>query len=119
MANDGYAYDIDQCDVPKERRPALSRFREKRREWLSWLDTDEHHAIWPTVHSMVWADLTFNVLRRFAEGNEENALNNPLIVEALLNSPLTKSSSADSVLSSRHNGNQRWRWGDQRLFRMI
>ena len=34
-------------------------------------------------------------------------------------SPLTKSSSADSVLSSRHNGNQRWRWGDQRLFRMI
>ena len=35
------------------------------------------------------------------------------------NSPLTKSSSADSVLSSRHNGNQRWRWGDQRLFRMI
>ena len=36
-----------------------------------------------------------------------------------LNSPLTKSSSADSVLSSRHNGNQRWRWGDQRLFRMI
>jgi hypothetical protein len=38
---------------------------------------------------------------------------------AALNSPLTKSSSADSVLSSRHNGNQRWRWGDQRLFRMI
>ena len=36
-----------------------------------------------------------------------------------LNSPLTKSSSADSVLSWRHNGNQRWRWGDQRLFRMI
>ena len=37
----------------------------------------------------------------------------------VLSSPLTKSSSADSVLSSRHNGNQRWRWGDQRLFRMI
>ena len=36
-----------------------------------------------------------------------------------VNSPLTKSSSADSVLSSRHGGNQRWRWGDQRLFRMI
>jgi hypothetical protein len=39
--------------------------------------------------------------------------------DATPNSPLTKSSSADSVLSSRHNGNQRWRWGDQRLFRMI
>ena len=84
MPDDGYAYHIDQCDVPKERRPALSRFREKRREWLSWLDTDEHHAIWPTLHSMVRTDLAFNVLRRFAEGNDENALNNPLIVEALL-----------------------------------
>jgi hypothetical protein len=41
------------------------------------------------------------------------------VADDLLNSPLTKSSSADSVLSSRHNGNQRWRWGDQRLFRMI
>jgi chromate reductase, NAD(P)H dehydrogenase (quinone) len=37
----------------------------------------------------------------------------------LLSSPLTKSSSADSVLSSRHGGNQRWRWGDRTRFRKI
>jgi hypothetical protein len=36
-----------------------------------------------------------------------------------LSSPLTKSSSADSVLSSRHGGNQRWRWGDRTRFRAI
>jgi transglutaminase-like putative cysteine protease len=35
------------------------------------------------------------------------------------NSPLTKSSSADSVLWSRHGGNQRWRWGDRTRFRAI
>jgi hypothetical protein len=84
VPDDGYRYDVDQCDVPEERRPALSRFREKRREWLSWLDTDEHHAIWPTVHDMVWTDVAFSALREVAEENDENALNNPLIVEALL-----------------------------------
>jgi hypothetical protein len=35
------------------------------------------------------------------------------------NSPLTKSSLADSVLSSRHGGNQRWRWGGRTRFRAI
>jgi hypothetical protein len=36
-----------------------------------------------------------------------------------LSSPLTKSSSADSVLWPRHGGNQRWRWGDRTRFRAI
>jgi hypothetical protein len=84
MPDHGYAYDIDQCDVPIERRNALRRFREKRREWLSWLHTDEHHAIWPTLHTMVWTDVAFSALRGFAQDNDENALNNPLIMEALL-----------------------------------
>jgi hypothetical protein len=84
MPDYGYKHDVDQCEVPKERRAALRLFREKRREWLSWLETDEHHAIWPTLHTMVWTDVAFNALRRFAEDNYENALNNPLIVEALL-----------------------------------
>lgn len=84
MPDNGYKYDVDRCDVPKERRPALCRFREKRREWLSWLETDEHHAIWQTLHGMVWTDVAFNALKGLAEDNEENALNNPLIVEALL-----------------------------------
>ena len=83
MPDEGYKYDVGQCDVPKERHPALSRFRNKRREWLSWLETDKHHAIWQTLHAMVWTDVAFNALRGFAE-DDENALNNPLIVEALL-----------------------------------
>jgi hypothetical protein len=35
---------------------------------------------------------------------------------AALNRPLTKSSAADSLLWRE---NQRWRWGDRTLFRMI
>lgn len=83
MPDERYMYDVDQCDVPKERRSNLRRFRDKRREWLSWLDTDEHHAIWPTLHSMVWNDVAFETLKGLAEDDHENALNNPLIVEAL------------------------------------
>jgi hypothetical protein len=83
MPDDGYAYDIDQCDVPIERRSALRRFRERRRLWLSWLHTDEHHAIWPTLHGMVWIDVAFRTLIHVALGNDQSALNNQLLDEAL------------------------------------
>jgi hypothetical protein len=58
MPND-YAYKITQCDVPEERRAALDSYRAKRRVWLSWISTDERHAIWSTLHSMVWTDVAF------------------------------------------------------------
>ena len=80
-----YAYAISDCDVPIERHTALQSFRDKRRLWLSWLDTDEHHAIWTTLHSMVWTEVAFKTLAGFALDNDENALNNPLVIEALLN----------------------------------
>ena len=81
---DEYAYKVAQCAVPPERRAALESFRGKRCVWISWLDTDEHHAVWTTLHSMVWTDVSFRTLRGFALSNDENALNNPLIIEALL-----------------------------------
>jgi hypothetical protein len=84
MPDTEYTHPIDQCDVASERRPALERFREKRREWLSWLHTDEIHPIWPTLHTMVWTDVAFKALTAFAVGNDENALSNPLIAEALV-----------------------------------
>ncbi len=79
-----YAYELEQCDVPVERRDALRRFREKRRHWMSWLHTDEVHPIWPTLNTMVWTDVAFKALTAFALGNDENALNNPLVAEALV-----------------------------------
>ena len=77
--------DIDRCDVPKERRDALQRFRSRRRVWLSWLDTDEDHAIWRTLNALVWRDVAFKALTAFALCNDEIALHNPLVAEALIN----------------------------------
>jgi len=81
---DGYAHALAQCDVPPERRNALESYRGKRRVWLSWISTDEHHAIWSVLSSMVWRDVAFKTLTNFAVGDDANALNNPLVVEALL-----------------------------------
>ena len=83
MPDDGCMYDVEQCDVPAERRSALRHFRGRRRLWLSWLHTDEVHPIWPTLHTMVWTEVAFRTLTAFMS-NEENALNNPLIEEALV-----------------------------------
>jgi hypothetical protein len=81
---DDYAYPITQCDVTTEKRAKLESYRDKRRLWLSWISTDEHHAIWTVLSSMVWTDVAFRTLTNFAVGDEANALNNHLMVEALL-----------------------------------
>jgi hypothetical protein len=83
MADD-YAYPITQCDVPTERRAALQSYRDKRHLWLSWLDKDEHHAIWQVLSSMVWTDVSFNALTHFAMNDEGNALSNTLLAQALI-----------------------------------
>jgi hypothetical protein len=100
-----YAYKLDQCDVPQDRRSELQRFRAKRAEWLSWLETDEHHAIWSTLHSMVWADVAFKTLTGLAIDNEENALNNSLVMEAMLNGHVATQVLGIRRLMDRGRGN--------------
>ena len=81
---DDYAYPIAQCDVTTGKRAALQSYRDKRRLWLSWIDTDEHHAIWRALSSMVWTDVSLRALTHFAFNDENNGLNNSLLAEALL-----------------------------------
>ena len=81
---DDYAYPITQCYVSKEKRTALRSYRDKRRLWLSWIDTDEHHAIWRVLSSMMWTDVSFRALTHFAGNHENNGLNNALLAQALL-----------------------------------
>jgi len=81
---DGYSYTLAQCDVPAERRKELQTYRDKRRAWVSWISTDEHHAIWTVLSNMVWRDAAFKALTKFAVADDENALNNPLVMEALV-----------------------------------
>lgn len=83
MPND-YTYSIDQCDVTAEKRNALQSYRDKRRSWLSWIDTDEQHAIWRVLSSMVWTDVSFKTLTHFAVNDENNGLNNTLLAQALI-----------------------------------
>ena len=82
--HDPYAYTLAQCDVSPERHSVLESYRAKRRLWLSWISSDEHHAIWTVLSDMVWKDTSFKALTSFAIGNESNGLNNPLLAEALL-----------------------------------
>jgi hypothetical protein len=81
--SDLYAYTLAQCDIPLERRSALESYRAKRRLWLSWISSDEHHAIWTVLCDMVWTDASFKALTSFATGDESNGLNNSLLAEAL------------------------------------
>jgi AbiU2 len=82
--SDDYAYPIAQCDVATEKRVALQSYRNKRRLWLSWISTDEHHAIWAVLSSLVWKDVAFETLTNFAMSDEANALKNFLMLQALI-----------------------------------
>jgi hypothetical protein len=102
MSND-YSYPLAQCDVVPEKRGALQSYRDKRRLWLSWIDGDEHHAIWSVLSSMVWTDAAFKVLAQFANNDGNNALNNTLLGQALIDGEI-----ATQVLAIRRlmdNGN--------------
>lgn len=103
MAND-YAYPISQCDVPPERRAALQAYRDKRRLWQSWIETDEHHAIWQVLSSMVWTDVSFKTLTHFAIGDESNALNNTLLGQALIDGHVATQVLAIRRLMDDRNG---------------
>jgi hypothetical protein len=101
--SDDYAYTLAQCDVAPEKRDALQSYRDKRRLWLSWIDRDEHHAIWNVLSSMVWTDATFKVLTQFATKDENSPLNNTLLGQALIDGQI-----ATQVLAIRRlvdNGN--------------
>ena len=59
-----YKYKLADCDVTDRR--ALESYRAKRATWLSWINADEHHAIWDVLSGMVWTDVSFRALAQFA-----------------------------------------------------
>jgi hypothetical protein len=75
-------YKLADCDVTDRR--ALESYRAKRTTWLSWINTDEHHAIWDVLSGMVWTDVSFRALTQFAIDAENSALQNTLLTEALI-----------------------------------
>ena len=81
-----YEFSIADCDVSCP--VGLERYRTKRADWVNWLDDDEHHAIWRVLTQMVWNEVAFNTLAEIADADSESALNNPLIIEAVINGHL-------------------------------
>ena len=78
-----YKYATAQCDV--HNTDALVAFRERRQVWLTWLETDEHHAIWQVLWSLVSHDVTYRIFVELANHNPDSAIHNPLLGEALVN----------------------------------
>lgn len=78
----GYKYSVADCHVSDKSR--LERYRDKRTEWVNWLDDDEHHAIWQVLTQMVWNEVAFNTLAEIADADGDSALNNSLVIEAVL-----------------------------------
>ena len=55
-----YQYPAAKCDVKD--RGKIEAFRVKRREWVSWLKSDEPHSIWPQINRMLWDDVLFRTV---------------------------------------------------------
>ncbi len=79
----GYKYSVADCDVSD--KAGLERYRAKRTAWVKYLDDDEHHAIWQVLTQMVWNEVAFNTLAGIADADADSALNNTLVIEAVLN----------------------------------
>jgi hypothetical protein len=77
-----YEYSPDQCDVND--KASLATFRQRRRFWLTCLETDEHHAIWQVLSTMVWRDVSFRCIAELANSNPDSGLHNSLLTESLL-----------------------------------
>ena len=78
----GYSHSLNQCDVLDKK--SLEAFRAKRQQWLLWMETDEHHAIWQTVHGLIWSDVSFRAVARIAQSDLDSPIHNPLLTEMLV-----------------------------------
>ena len=76
-----YQFTVDRCDV--EDRNALQSFRDRRRNWLVQMETDEN-AVWRTISDMVWSDVSFRTIAMIAEKNAGSPIHNQLLTESLI-----------------------------------
>ncbi|MDP3786739.1 MAG: hypothetical protein Q8R05_04215 [Candidatus Omnitrophota bacterium] len=77
-----YNYSIDQCDILDKKKGEA--FREKRLQWMEWLNGEDPHSISRQIYSMLWdysLFLTVNELRKIADTEPQNGIgfNGPVI----------------------------------------
>ncbi|MBB3916022.1 hypothetical protein [Rhizobium fabae] len=66
-----------------------------------WLDDDPDHAIWSTVHELVWRDTQFATIAQLARDNPDGPLNTSLIAEALIGGQVAQQVMAIRRLTDR------------------
>lgn len=79
-----YKYKIEECSVDPSSRNSLIKYREKRIEWLTWLEKDEEHSFFQTLSNMLWEDVAFRTLVEAANIEKDSALENPLLAHTLI-----------------------------------
>ena len=82
-----YKYTLSDCRVVD--KAALNSFRQKRAQWVNWLDDDPDHAIWTAISSLVWRDTTFAAISKLALDAPEGPLNATLIGETIVSGHVT------------------------------
>ena len=65
----------------------MDQYIYKRKEWMDWLEFDEHQAIKHQVQALLWSDASFRLIneaRRYAsEAGGRFAVLNPIIVDSI------------------------------------
>jgi hypothetical protein len=74
---------VDNCDV--QDKAGLRQYRELRTKWLSWLNGDPHHPIWPQIFYMVDNDLAVRTLACAAEHDPDSPMHNRMIAQTIIN----------------------------------
>lgn len=70
MTTRNYRYSVEQCDVNDKER--LKRYREKRAEWISWLNGSDPHSIWRQIHLLLWDFVLFSTVNDIRHHEAEN-----------------------------------------------
>ena len=71
-----YTTPIEQCDV--QDKAALATYRDKRAEWLDWLNGDDDHSISHQLLGMSWSYITFRVISEAARLAHRRELRSPI-----------------------------------------
>ena len=78
----GFKFSVTDCDV--EDKETLREYRQKRIQWVNWLEHDESHAILPLISKLVWNDVVFRFLARVAKQDTSSPLRNALLAESVI-----------------------------------
>lgn len=105
-----YKYTVDECDILDKSKGET--FRQKRRQWLEWLNGDDPHFICRQIYSMLWDHALFSVvneLRRIAIEEPETGIGfNSSVIRLFDTGFVTTQSTKIRRLIEKPKSNPKW-----------